>query len=345
VALFYRESDYFSIESTWTWGPNVISFVLRTGERRFGCVVGYIPPNCSDTQEFINQALEYLPTGIPSLLMGDINANLESPRDTREVAILALVATYGLFDVLPHYRQRRCQFGHGVTWWQHREDGNVTLRCDYLLALDRRFIRNVQILKPRLHTSEYIMVLGVLQSEPPEAHQQHMQGRKQFPLAPPVGPAMRVDSLLDTTMNHIAKGMPAVRAPRAPWISDGTWRVGDKLADASPAQSNRSEAFDVGFESLLPGGLLPGESTSADPRGRGGHRSFLRQKDAENPGRLQEAWDLLKGWYRSASDQLVKPSWMELERVTAEYEALYAKTDPPPRGTHSHPSCSGTHSG
>ena len=38
VALFYRESDFFSVESVHKWGPNVISFILVMGGRKFGFI-------------------------------------------------------------------------------------------------------------------------------------------------------------------------------------------------------------------------------------------------------------------------------------------------------------------
>jgi hypothetical protein len=139
------------------------------------------------------------------------------------------------------------------------ERGQLNRESGVLLIHYIRFIRNVQILKPRLHTSDHMLVLGVLQSEPRD------QGRKQFPLAPPVGPATRVDSLFDTTMNHVAK-----------WISDGTWRVADKLADARRAvRPNQTEvrrltrALKASFQ----------EDQRARTRGVGeGIEALLRQK-------------------------------------------------------------------
>ena len=83
------------------------------------------------------------------------------------LALTALVASHGLEDALPHFRQRSCRHGQGVTWWQRRADvGIVCLaNCDYyLLASDRRFLRNVQIQQPRLRQSDHFALIGVVPS-------------------------------------------------------------------------------------------------------------------------------------------------------------------------------------
>jgi hypothetical protein len=152
VALFYRESDFFSVESVRKWGPNVISFILVMGAQQFGFIGGYVPPDDSTTIQFIQRAMEYQTEGMPVFLMGDLNANLHNPVLERDNEISALVvASHGLEDTLPHFRQRSCRHGHGVTWWQRRADVGIvcSANCDYLLASDRRFLRNVQIQQPR----------------------------------------------------------------------------------------------------------------------------------------------------------------------------------------------------
>ena len=112
VALFYRNSEHWHIESVRKYGPNVISFELVTGHRRWAVVGAYIPPADVTTLENITQAFEAFPHGRQLLLLGDLNVNLSSPRDKRGQTIATEVATLGLEDLLLHFRQRRA-FRHG----------------------------------------------------------------------------------------------------------------------------------------------------------------------------------------------------------------------------------------
>jgi hypothetical protein len=43
VALIYRESEYWTVESVKHFGSDVISCQLETGQKRYSCVGGYIP--------------------------------------------------------------------------------------------------------------------------------------------------------------------------------------------------------------------------------------------------------------------------------------------------------------
>ena len=61
VALFYRHSPFWQVESVRRYGPNVISFQLVMGSRCFGAVGAYIPPTDLSTLEFVKQALDGLP--------------------------------------------------------------------------------------------------------------------------------------------------------------------------------------------------------------------------------------------------------------------------------------------
>ena len=46
-------------------------------------------------------------------------------------------------------------------------------------------------------------------------------------------------------------------------------------------------------------------------------------------GEMQEAWKLLKGWYRAAEDRPPKPCHASMARQTAERVALYQRVPPP----------------
>ena len=195
IALFYRDSDYWQVESIEKHGPNVISFVLVTGRKRIPVVGAYVPPSDTDTLGFIEQALDRFPGRGKPLLMGDLNANLLYPRDARDEEIADLAANYGLDDLLSHFWQRRGK-RHDTTWRQQRNDGIIRSRCDYILGSDRRMFINMAIRDPRLYSSDHYCIVGDLRSSTLKCNRAYLRGRKRSPLRPPKwGPKTRVDTL------------------------------------------------------------------------------------------------------------------------------------------------------
>ena len=135
-------------------GLNVMSCVLVSGTKRHPLVGAYIPPADVSTLEFIELALNRFSTGPAPILLGDLNVNLRAPQGARENQIAALVASYGLFDLLPNFKQRR-RYGDGATWSQHRDGEVVKGWCDYILGTDRRMFSNVCLRDPQCFSSDH----------------------------------------------------------------------------------------------------------------------------------------------------------------------------------------------
>jgi hypothetical protein len=119
VALFYRESDYWQVEQNRCHGPNFISVELVTGKRRIFVVGAYIPPMDVSTLEYIGEALLSKPQRAELLLLGDLNANFQAPKDERDSDITPEMANFGLEDLVLRFRQRH-NYLHGHTWRQRR---------------------------------------------------------------------------------------------------------------------------------------------------------------------------------------------------------------------------------
>jgi hypothetical protein len=164
VALFYRELDCLQVESVCKHGPNVISFELVTGRRHTPIVGAHIPPADLETIEHITRAMERFP-GRDPLLLGDLNVDLGSFLDPREVETAAAVASFGLEDLLPHFRQHR-GFCHGKTWRPERLGQVVSSQCNHILGSDRRVFQNTQLKDPRSFSSDHLAVCGRLLSAP-----------------------------------------------------------------------------------------------------------------------------------------------------------------------------------
>ena len=117
VAICWRKSDAFEVEETKTWGPNVITTHLVTGRNRFFVVGGYIPPSDLTTLAQIQKAWDQCPKGCIPLFLGDLNINLESPRDERDEQIAEECNFRELADMSRNFRQRRRRRAQGRWTW------------------------------------------------------------------------------------------------------------------------------------------------------------------------------------------------------------------------------------
>ncbi|KAL7524110.1 hypothetical protein ACHAXR_000447, partial [Thalassiosira sp. AJA248-18] len=107
VALCWRDSDAYEVEETKIWSPNVIAFRLITEAANFYVVGCYIPPSDPETLEHVEKAWENCPKGFRPLLIGDMNINLESPRDERDETIAEQCDFWDLSCMSAHFMQRR----------------------------------------------------------------------------------------------------------------------------------------------------------------------------------------------------------------------------------------------
>ena len=99
VALCYRDDHPdFVLEEQRFFGPNVVAFRLTTGRDKLYCVGAYIPPS-DDTEatlDDVRAAHAAQPKGFEFMLLGDLNINLDAPRDTREEIIAEQCDAWGL---------------------------------------------------------------------------------------------------------------------------------------------------------------------------------------------------------------------------------------------------------
>ena len=88
----------FLLEEQRFFGPNVVAFRLITGRDKLYCGGAYIPPS-DDTEatlDDVRAAHAAQPKGFEFMLLGDLNINLDAPRDTREEIIAEQCDAWGL---------------------------------------------------------------------------------------------------------------------------------------------------------------------------------------------------------------------------------------------------------
>ena len=76
VALFYKESPRFVVEAHQHHGPNIISFYLVTGGRRWHVVVCYLAPRNASTLESAVAEIDHRPRVAELLVVVDFNIDL-----------------------------------------------------------------------------------------------------------------------------------------------------------------------------------------------------------------------------------------------------------------------------
>jgi hypothetical protein len=327
--IFTNNSLYFQVEAQRRHGPNVISYIITTGQRKYPVIGAYIPPTDTTTLAFISEASNRF-AGQPIILMGDINVDLRTNTpNNRDTEIMAFIATLGLEDMATHFIQRKT-FRHGNTWSMEREGTLLQSRCDYILSTDRRLFQYIHIKNPR-YNSDHLMVTGGLRSAPKKENAKYLQSRRRFPLRiqPTETPEPveleynKLKQYIDTqTIGKIA------RQAREPWISSNTWKLIDSRASKT---KNRS--------------FLPGEQQRLSRRIQRALRRDRKRRtekagdDIEQhlqAGRLKTAWSVLQNWYRHTADRPPRPTRLDLRRVTDEYKSLYRATLTPgnPIDTH-----------
>jgi len=140
VALVYKDSPYWQVESVEVHDPNIISFEIVSGRRRYALVGLYIPPEDSTTMMKAQQVLNPLEDRRDLIVMGDLNVNLSSPEGARATEIALSLASFGLLDLHQHFRSGRM----GGTPWQQQRGGRVVgSRPDYILSKDRKPFRGL----------------------------------------------------------------------------------------------------------------------------------------------------------------------------------------------------------
>ena len=209
VALVYKESPYWQVQSSVLHGPNVISADIVSGNLRFGIICTYIPPTDTTTLMNITTALGFFPHQ-KVILVRDLNLDLDSIEMERDMEIANILATSRLLDMHCHFklagRRRRL-----ATWHQQREGKTVQSRPDYFLCLDRRIIRQYGFRDPCHFVTNHKLVLGTLISNTLRENKCYLGGRTKFPhQTPKIGPSSRLDSLC----NNIEEAtLPPVSIP------------------------------------------------------------------------------------------------------------------------------------
>ena len=120
--------------------PNLLTFQLVTGNKRFYCMGVYIPSTDMMGVEDLRAAWEACPEGCMPLILGDLNFNFGEPWDKRDEVIRDLIDDIDLVDALRRYTPRRpCRQPTRARWtWRQKREGRLYYsQPDYIMVRNR----------------------------------------------------------------------------------------------------------------------------------------------------------------------------------------------------------------
>ena len=227
VALVWRESRHYEVEEARIESANVLTFRVVSGELKFYVVGCYIPPSDLTTLDQVRAAWARCPKGFRPMLLGDLNLNLESPRDEREEEIAEQLDAYDLTDMGCQFSPRRRRRARGRWTWRMRRQGRwISSQLDYVLARmgDRRRFKKVALCDPWYSNSDHRAVVATLWAGSQRKMSNYRRRHCRFPLRRPAGPLTPTETMFEELKASIEVPPPRER-PANRWISDRTWRL------------------------------------------------------------------------------------------------------------------------
>jgi hypothetical protein len=288
------------------------------GQKRYSCVGGYIPTKDESIIESIGKAFDSLPKG-QRILLGDLNVNINNPRNDCGLQVATIVADFGLEDLISHFHQK-CNYREKFTWWMRRGNSIIKVKCDYILGSERGLFTKIAIRNPRHYSSDHYMVMGNIPSRPKRENTYYYRSRNSFPLKRnKITPLKKADKIFDEIKSFVEKDARTTRRWSS-WISPETW----KLVDIRAALRRHEKTQCAEGRKLL---RKISKGIKAD-------RKIRAQKAGESieilleTGNLKGAWRSPQAWYKHASGKGSKPSRADLEATSAEFQAIYTQKTP-----------------
>ena len=108
-----------------------------TGTDRYYAVGCYIPPFhlAWTTIATIKQVMAEMPKGCTPLIVGDLNVDLDNPRDDRDEVVAEAMDALDVSCLTRHFGQRRGRLIRGRwTWRQRRRNRYISSKPDYFLT-------------------------------------------------------------------------------------------------------------------------------------------------------------------------------------------------------------------
>ena len=329
VAIIYRDGEEdWVLESIKSFGPNVIRGTIVTGQKRYHIIGAYIPPSEEDgrTLDCIAQARDSVNNHRwPTILLGDLNCDLARPEGNsivgagRRMETAALMSTLGLKSISDNFVQRGGRRYKRWTWRQRRQGVLHGAVCDVIASDDPNSFLNCQIREPRFDTDHMVLVAKVRLSSK-RHHRRYARSRSTYPIPKLKPEDMTPAERLLAELTEAADKGSKTNGRDNSWISDRTWKLMDRKADA---RKMGSTTLKRALTRVMRRSICKDRTARAEAAANEAC-IFLERSEIRN------AFGAIKGWYKDVGPRPPKPSREEIDATRAEYEKLY--TDTPPVG-------------
>ena len=110
------------MEATRVVTPNLITFQLVRGDKRYYVMGIYLPPNnTGGGGNNLRAAWEACPANCSPIVMDNLNINIEHPYNEREVAIASLLDKINLVDMSCKFTLWQCSLQKARKHWTWRQ--------------------------------------------------------------------------------------------------------------------------------------------------------------------------------------------------------------------------------
>ena len=166
IALLWQpDHEGFEMEATRVVTPNLITFQLVTGDERYYVMGTCLPPNNTGGEgDDLWAAWEACPANCSPIVMGDLNINVEHPRDKREATFADLLDEINLVDTSRKFTLWQCSLQKARkhwAWHQKRRGRWIYSQPDYIMAREGSIarLRKVGFQSPPIHNSDHRAVV------------------------------------------------------------------------------------------------------------------------------------------------------------------------------------------
>jgi hypothetical protein len=326
IALVWKEGhSSFGVEAARKVTPNLLTFQLVTGYKRFYVMGIYIPPNNTTGVDVLWAAWNACPDGCAPIVMGDLNICFKHPRDGREEAIADLLDEINLVDLSRKFCLRQCRMQSARrrwTWRQKRTGRWHHSQPDYIMAREGGiwYFWKVAFRLPLVHDSDHRAIVATFRVRKTRRLTAYRHCRQRLPLQLLPEPHNELTHTFEALKLTCVEADPQSRGGNE-WISAETWRL----------ISHRSMLCRTGKLCQTGGRRLWRKTWDAL---RGDHRiqtarvgSMIEAK--LTGGNIQESFCHLKGWYRAALETTTRPCPQTLVKQMAERLICTGSGTPP----------------
>jgi hypothetical protein len=297
IALLWKEGhSSFEAEAACVVTPNLLTFQLVTGYKRFYVMGIYIPPNDTTGVDALWAAWNACPDGCAPILMGYLNTSFKHPRNEREEAIANLLDKINLVDSSRKFCLRQCQMQLARRRWTWRQ--KLTGRWhhsqpDYIMTRegDIRYFWKVAFRLPLVHDSDHRAIVITFRARKTRRLTAYCHRRQRLPLRLPPKPHDELTHTFETLKLTCIEADPQSRGGNE-WISMETWR----LISHCSMLCRTGKLCQTGGQRLQ---RKIWDALHRDCRAQTARvGSMIEAKLAG--GNVQESFHHLKGWYRAA---------------------------------------------